>query len=69
MQNNPIHPARSPVGGQVSDPVAIIGMSCRYPGANSPAELWRLLRGGVDAVREIPADRWDVDLSTRSSVS
>ncbi|HEX8424476.1 MAG TPA: type I polyketide synthase, partial [Pyrinomonadaceae bacterium] len=36
-------------------------MACRYPGANSPAELWQLLREGVDAVTEIPANRWDVD--------
>jgi acyl transferase domain-containing protein len=43
----------------VTEPVAIIGMACRFPGASSPAELWQLLRGGVDAVTEIPADRWD----------
>jgi len=61
MKNIPTYPARSPVGGQVVEPVAIIGMACRYPGANSPAALWQLLREGVDAVREIPADRWDVD--------
>jgi acyl transferase domain-containing protein len=45
----------------VTEPVAIIGMACRFPGASSPAELWQLLRGGLDAVTEIPADRWDVD--------
>ncbi|HKV37012.1 MAG TPA: type I polyketide synthase, partial [Pyrinomonadaceae bacterium] len=44
-----------------TEPIAIIGMACRFPGANNPAELWQLLRGGVDAVTEIPADRWNAD--------
>ena len=45
------------------EPVAIVGMSCRYPGeADSPAGLWELLRAGGDAVTEFPADRgWDVE--------
>lgn len=43
------------------EPVAIIGMSCRFPGARSPEEFWRLLDEGVDAVREVPADRWNID--------
>ena len=37
------------------------GMSCRFPGADDTASFWRLLREGVDAVTEIPAQRWDVD--------
>lgn len=44
-----------------TEPIAIIGMACRFPGANNPAELWQLLRSGVDAVTEIPADRWNAD--------
>src|SRR5262245_43535549 len=44
------------------EPIAVIGMSCRFPGgANDPESFWRLLRDGVDAVREVPSDRWDVD--------
>ena len=44
------------------DPIAIVGMACRVPGGgNTPAEFWRLLRHGVDCVREVPADRWDGD--------
>ncbi len=43
-------------------PIAIIGMGCRFPGgANDPASLWRLLCNGVDAIREVPPDRWDID--------
>lgn len=61
MKNIPADSARPTLGAEAFEPVAVIGMACRYPGANSPAELWQLLRGGVDAVREIPADRWDVE--------
>ena len=43
------------------DPIAIIGVGCRFPGAGSPEEFWRLLRDGVDAISEVPRDRWDVD--------
>ncbi|MGH7622521.1 MAG: polyketide synthase, partial [Gemmatimonadaceae bacterium] len=42
------------------EPIAIVGAGCRYPGGvETPAQLWNLLRDGVDAVAEIPADRWD----------
>jgi len=45
-----------------SEPIAIIGMSCRFPGgADGPDLFWDLLCRGVDAIREVPADRWDVD--------
>jgi acyl transferase domain-containing protein len=40
-------------------PIAIVGMACRFPGADGLAAYWKLLREGVDAVREVPADRWD----------
>ncbi len=38
--------------------IAIIGMSCRLPGANSPEALWELVSRGVDAVKEVPPSRW-----------
>ena len=44
------------------EPIAIIGMACRYPGGvNNPEDLWQLLCNGVDAIREIPKERWDID--------
>lgn len=45
-----------------SEPIAIIGMGCRIPGgANDVASFWRLLDNGVDAIVDIPSDRWDAD--------
>jgi acyl transferase domain-containing protein len=41
-------------------PIAIIGIGCRLPGgANDPDAFWKMLVRGVNAVREIPADRWN----------
>lgn len=41
--------------------IAIIGMGCRFPGAPNSGALWQLLCNGVDAITEVPADRFDVD--------
>ncbi|MBN1451246.1 MAG: amino acid adenylation domain-containing protein [Anaerolineales bacterium] len=45
----------------IHEPIAIIGLSCRFPKAPNPGAFWELLRGGVDAISEVPPDRWDVD--------
>lgn len=39
--------------------IAIVGMACRFPGADNLSEYWELLSSGVDAVDEIPTERWD----------
>lgn len=43
------------------EPIAIIGLACRLPGAVSPQAFWQQLHGGVDAIRPVPAERWNVD--------
>ncbi|MHA7699481.1 type I polyketide synthase [Mycobacterium sp. ML4] len=45
----------------VDEPIAIVAVACRFPGAADPEAYWELLAGGVDAIREIPDDRFDVD--------
>ncbi|HTZ43452.1 MAG TPA: SDR family NAD(P)-dependent oxidoreductase, partial [Jatrophihabitans sp.] len=53
-------PVRAEAGAD--DPIAIVGMGCRYPGASSPDELWRLLAEGRDAVGPVPPGRgWSLD--------
>ena len=44
-----------------SEPIAIIGMGCRFPGGvEAPESFWQLCRNGVDATREVPQNRWNV---------
>ena len=43
-----------------NEPIAIVGIGCRFPGGvTGPEDYWRLLHDGVDAVSEVPAERWD----------
>jgi len=44
-----------------NQPIAVIGMACRFPGAPDPAAFWDLLRSGHSAFREITSDRWDIN--------
>ena len=41
------------------EPIAIIGLGCRFPGADNPRGFWSLLHDGVDAINEVPAGRWN----------
>ena len=55
--------AAAPAAGpnEVGQAVAIVGMACRLPGADSPDAFWQLLREGRCAVGEVPPERWDCD--------
>jgi acyl transferase domain-containing protein len=41
--------------------IAIIGMACRFPGANNYNEFWKNLKNGVNSIKEIPPERWDIN--------
>ncbi|WP_123027421.1 type I polyketide synthase [Mycolicibacterium stellerae] len=56
-------PAPKPVSAptRTDEPIAIVAVSCRFPGAPNPEAFWDLLAGGVDAIGEVPEDRFDID--------
>ncbi|HEY9800293.1 MAG TPA: type I polyketide synthase [Leptolyngbyaceae cyanobacterium] len=44
------------------EPIAIVGVGCRFPGAANDLEsFWQILRDGVDTITDIPSDRWNID--------
>ena len=47
--------------GVSSEPIAIVGLACRFPGAPDTEAFWRLLLDGTDAISEVPADRWAIE--------
>ncbi|MDH6243369.1 type I polyketide synthase [Mycobacterium sp. OTB74] len=52
----PVSPATA-----ADEPIAIISVACRFPGSPNPDAYWQVLSDGVDAIREIPEDRFDID--------
>jgi 8-amino-7-oxononanoate synthase len=43
------------------EPIAVIGIGCRFPGAKNPQAFWELIRDGKDAISQVPKSRWDLD--------
>ncbi len=61
-QQGPRRPAAVARRSSVScEPVAIVGLSCRFPKAPNLAAFWRLLVDGTDAIADVPPERWDAD--------
>ncbi|HVG20002.1 MAG TPA: SDR family NAD(P)-dependent oxidoreductase, partial [Blastocatellia bacterium] len=55
---------------EATEAIAIVGMACKFPGgADTPDSFWKLLEDGVDAITEIPRDRWDADAFYNSDPS
>ena len=56
-----IEPREDPVQDLAlkGEPIAVIGIGCRFPRAEGPDAFWELLRDGVDAISEVPPERWD----------
>lgn len=44
-----------------NEPIAIVGMSCRFPSANTLEEFWSLLKEGRETITEMPSERWNID--------
>ncbi|MDT5046338.1 MAG: hypothetical protein QOG75_2191, partial [Mycobacterium sp.] len=51
----------SAVTTRTDEPIAIVAVSCRFPGAPDPEAFWEVLSGGINAIREVPEDRFDID--------
>lgn len=61
MRKNKNQAAINTKKDSVVEPIAIIGISCRFPGGvNDTNSFWKLLLDGVDAIKEVPKDRWNI---------
>lgn len=62
LGKQPVKPvAASTATARTDEPIAIVAVSCRFPGAPDPEAFWDVLAGGIDAIGEVPEDRFDID--------
>ncbi|WP_322756641.1 polyketide synthase, partial [Frankia sp. Cas3] len=63
MENSVFADNGQPVGpgfrGGPAEPIAVVGMACRFPGAPSVRAFWRVLRDGREVITDVPASRWN----------
>ncbi len=55
-----IHKVES-LEAEKTEPIAIVGMACRFPGANNVQQFWDLLISSRDPITEVPRDRWNIE--------
>ena len=58
----------APAADRHDEPIAVVGIGCRFPGAHGPDRYWQMLLDGVDAVSEMTGDRWERDPTLPASV-
>ncbi len=77
MQKQPLLPLSFPASGKnereeikpnITQPIAIVGLSCRFPEANNKEAYWQLLSNGKDAVASMPEQRWELLKGTREAL-
>ena len=56
-----VAPPAAVASGPADEPIAIVAVACRFPASPDPEGYWEVLSGGVDAIREIPDDRFEID--------
>lgn len=64
--------SQSPITEQPRYPagaIAVVGMSCKFPGADSVDEFWQMLLDGQSAHEPVPPSRWNEDMSTRAGLN
>ncbi|MCF3144274.1 type I polyketide synthase [Streptomyces platensis] len=59
VQTTAGRPAEGSSAVPSDEPIAVVGLACRFPGAPNAEAYWDLLRSGTDAVTEVPSERWD----------